>query len=362
MKEGLIITYYESSPESPLYLKKTIETLHKEDFYLILASHTPIPEGIQAMCDWCFYEKLNVVEDRRYSHGVAESNLLEHSLKHLREQGINWTFKMSYDVELVDLNQIWAWRQEMRYELVTCEWGESWVGTNSFYANVGFLLDNVRFFRTVDEMFATNTLLENCWKWDLERKGLRAKCFSYPHQTVMFGDNKIDVLWYDYGRTEFTYREDKFWISRSEELQARVAIYDYHTDLCLFSEELLIGANPTWIVPYKDVHLLAENGFYVEIGDRPEVRYTKVRDFRLKHPLSKKWSMLKGRPDSPAFHEFMRYALEPERERDQSPWGLASARKLMFGQATEIVEPDPERRELMSKAYGPNSLVKITDR
>ena len=314
------------------------------------------------MCDWCFYEKLNVVDDRRYSHGVAESNLLEHSLKHLREQGIDWTFKMSYDVELLDLSQIWQWRKGGEYELVTCEWGESWVGTNSFYARVGFLLGNVRFYKTIHEMFATNTLLENCWKWDLETRGLREKCFSYPHQAVMFGDNKIDVLWYDYGRTEFTYHDKKFWITRNEDLHARVAIYDYYTDLCLFSKWLWIGPNPTWIAPYGDAQLASENGFYVEVGDRPEVRYTGVRDFTLKHPLSRKWSMFKGRPDSPTLRELVHYAFEPEQERDHSPWGLGSVRKLLSGRPTEIVEPDQERRELMAKAYGPSSLVRILDR
>jgi hypothetical protein len=363
MREGFIVTYYESSPESPQYLKKTLQVLSKENFYLVLATHTPVPEEVQSLCDWCFYEKMNVVEDRRYSHGVAESNLLEHSLKHLREQGIEWTFKMSYDVELKDLSQIWEWRKARGYELVTCEWGESWVGTNSFYARVEFLLENVRFFKTVDEMFATNTLLENCWKWDLELRGLRERVYSYPHQTVMFGSNLIDVLWYDYGRTEFTFKDGMFWLSRSEPSQQKVAIYDYYTDLCIYNNPSLpIGPEPVWIAPYGDAHLRSHNGFYAEIGGRPEVRNTRVRDFREKHPLSRKWNVLKGRPDSPTLRDLEAWLQRPERERDESPWGLASSRKMLMGEPVCIVDPDLERRELMAAAYGPSSNISIVDK
>ena len=362
MREGFIVTYYESGPGSPAYLKKTLETLGKEDFYLVLATHTPVPEEIQLLCDWCFYEKLNVVEDRRYSHGVAESNLLEHALKRLREEGIEWTFKMSYDVELRDLSEIWKWRQERRYDLVTCEWGESWVGTNSFYARVDFLLGNIRFPRTVDEMFATNTLLENCWKWDLESRDLRHRCYSYPHQTLMFGSNGIDQLWYDYGRTEFSFRDGLFWLSRSEPEVLSVSIWDYFTDLCLYKNPaLLLGPEPVWVAPHGDAHLRSQNGYYAEIGLRPEVRNTRVVDFRAKHPLSKKWRLFKERPDSPSLRD-LEAALNREAERDSSPWGLASTRKLLMGEPVTIVDTDPERRLLMQRAYGPSSSVDVVDK
>lgn len=362
MREGFIVTYYESSSESPHYLKKTLEVLNKENFYLVLATHTPVPEEIQSLCDWCFYEKLNVVEDRKYSHGVAESNLLEHALNHLRDKEIEWTFKVSYDVELLDLKEIWDWRQGRQYELVTCKWGESWVGTNSFYARVNFLLENVRFFKTVDEMFGTNTLLENCWKWDLEIRGLKDRCYSYPHQTVMFGSNKIDVLWYDYDKTEFSFKEGFFWLTRNEWVTLPVSIYDYHTDLCIWSSpSLKIGPEPTWILPYGDSHLRSTNGFYAEIGDKPEVRNTKVRDFREKHPMSRKWKLLRGRHDSPCLRDLEKFLKEEPTGKDTSPWGLASTRKMLMGEEALIVDHDPTRRELMQKAYGPSSLVQILD-
>lgn len=360
-EEGFIVTYYESGPKSLAYLKKTLQVLGKEDFYLVLASHTPVPEELQELCDWYFYEKLNVVDDRKYSHGVAESNLLEHALKRLRDEGVEWTFKMSYDVELVDLSEIWRWRMERRYELVTCEWGESWVGTNSFYARVDFLLQNVRFPKTVEEMFSVNTLLENCWKWDLEVRGLRQRCFSYPHQSVMFGSNGIDQLWYDYSHTEFWVQDGRFWLSHSEPARLKVSIWDYFTDLCIYkSEGLMLGPEPVWIAPHADMHLHSKNGCYAEIGTRPEVRHTKVLDFRAKHPLAKKWRLFKQRHDSPSLLDLENH--REEAELDRSPWGLASRRKLLMGERATIVDPDPERRELMRQVYGPSSLVSIIDR
>lgn len=361
MKEGFIVTYYESCSESPSYLKKTLEVLSKENCYLVLATHTPVPAEIQELCDWCFYQKVNVVEDRRYSHGVAESNLLEAALKHLHDEGIEWTFKVSYDVELVDLSEVWEWRKERQWELVTCEWGESWVGTNSFYARVGFLLENVRFFKTVDEMFRTNTLLENCWKWDLELRGLRKQVFSYPHQTVMFGKNKIDVLWYDYASTEFSYREGCFWISRNETITLPAAIYDYYTDLCIWnSPGIEISPEPIWIVPYGDSHTRSANGYYLEIGG--EKKNTGIKDFREKHPMSGKWKLLKGQADSPCLRDLEQYYSDVPPERDSSPWGLSSTHALAVGERAYIVDSNPRRRLLMEKAYGPNGLVTITDK
>ena len=41
---------------------------------------------IQEMCDFYFYQQKNIVDNRKYSHGVAESNLMEISLNHLKVQ------------------------------------------------------------------------------------------------------------------------------------------------------------------------------------------------------------------------------------------------------------------------------------
>ena len=98
IKLGFIITYFHTSIEGLNLLIENLKVLSSENYYLVLASHSPLDKDIQEMCDYYFYQEKNIVDDRKYSHGVAESNLIEISLKHLKEQGIDWTYKATYDI------------------------------------------------------------------------------------------------------------------------------------------------------------------------------------------------------------------------------------------------------------------------
>jgi len=92
IKHGFIVTYYRSSEESEQLLSDMIDVLSKENFYLVLAAHSLVPIEIQQKCDFFIYESLNISDDRRYSHGVAESSLIEMSLEHLKYQNIKQIF------------------------------------------------------------------------------------------------------------------------------------------------------------------------------------------------------------------------------------------------------------------------------
>ena len=99
------MTYFHNSNEGLELLKENLRILSRENYYLILASHSPLDVELQKMCDYYFFQSKNIVDDRKYSHGVAESNLIEISLNHLRDQSIDWTYKVSYDIEINDVNE-----------------------------------------------------------------------------------------------------------------------------------------------------------------------------------------------------------------------------------------------------------------
>ena len=197
-KIGFIITYFHTSSESLRLLIENLTILSKENYYLVLASHSPLDKDIQEMCDFYFYQQKNIVDNRKYSHGVAESNLMEISLNHLKEHGIDWTIKMTYDVLIKDVMRFQDWINDYKYNFVSCNWGSNVICTNSFFANINFLFENIDFYKTIDEMFVNNTVLENCWEKNLRDKDVLDQTFSYENKQVFFGDNKIDQLFYDY--------------------------------------------------------------------------------------------------------------------------------------------------------------------
>ena len=96
MAEGFIITYYKTSELSEGLLEKAIDLISKGNYYVVLASHTPVSEKLQSKCDFYLFQEENIVDNRKWSHGVAENNLLELALLHLRWKRIKWTYKVCY--------------------------------------------------------------------------------------------------------------------------------------------------------------------------------------------------------------------------------------------------------------------------
>ena len=178
-KIGFIITYFHTSSEGLDLLIDNLKVLSSENYYLVLASHSPLDKNIQEMCDYYFYQQKNIVDDRKYSHGVAESNLIEISLKHLKDQGIDWTYKATYDVIINDVVRFRDWINGYNYKFVSCNWGSNVICTNSFFANIDFLFENIDFYKTVEHMFSNNTVLENCWEKNLRDKNVLDQTFAY---------------------------------------------------------------------------------------------------------------------------------------------------------------------------------------
>jgi hypothetical protein len=312
-KIGFIITYFKTCNYGETLLRDLIETISKQNYYLILASHSSdVPIEIQKMCDFYFYQELNVVNNKKYSHGVAENNLIEISLSHLKYKNILWTYKTSYDVIVKDVSKFDEWIQNYKYKFVSCNWGDNFLCTNSFFANVDFILDNITFYDTIEKMFNVNNVLENCWQKDIKEKFLQSEIYSYPDKQSFFGDNKIDNLFYDYNKIQFWFepKENKFYVTNNgSDFRGELKIFDYYSDLCLYyNEDFNHPSGVTmWIVPpFVDSLSLSKNGFYLEMyREDITIRINwNIKDFSYKDPMYKAFRSFKSEKDQ-KYHEYI---------------------------------------------------------
>lgn len=378
-KIGFIITYFHNSSEGLELLRENLRILSREDYYLILASHSPLDSDFQKLCDYYFYQSKNIVDDRKYSHGVAESNLIEISLKHLKDQEIVSTYKVSYDIEISDVSEFKKWIIK-DYEFVSCNWGNNVICTNSFYSNVDFLLENITFYRTIDEMFSVNTVLENCWEHDLKTKNLLPKTFAFADKQTFYGVNKIDKLFYDYHQIEFWYSFDdnKFYVKSNLDRHVHLRIFDYYTDLCLYiNQDFNLSDGVTfWILPpYPDNIQNARNGFYLEVylEDRTIVKNILVKDFDYKYKLSKKFKLIKDTEvkfnEFSDFNDLSMYSIfdfDITKIRNfvdvGSCYGMAAVSFIEKDIKTYLIEADADNTKIIKRMWDNNSLIKIIDK
>ena len=378
-KIGFIITYFHNSNEGLELLKENLRILSRENYYLVLASHSPLDVDLQKMCDYYFYQSKNIIDDRKYSHGVAESNLIEISLNHLKQQSIDWTYKVTYDIDILDVSEFKKWRVD-NCQFVSCKWGDNVICTNSFYSNVSFLLDNITFYRTIDEMFAVNNVLENCWEHDFRTKNLLSKTYAFPDKQTFYGVNKIDKLFYDYNQVEFWFvpEESKFYIKSSLDKSVHLRIFDYYTDLCIYlNKDFSLSKDGIfWIIPPFSGNLSKmKNGFYIEIylEDKTIVKNILVKDFDYKHPLSKKFKLIKE--TEVKFNEFSDFddlSMYSVFDFDISKitnfvdvgscYGMASVSFIERDIKTYLIEADVDNVKILKRMWDKNSNIKVVDK
>ena len=302
-REGFIITYYKTNEESQVLLEKTIETISKENYYLVVGSHTPLSVELQNKCDYYFYQEQDIVDNRKWSHGVAENNLIEMALHHLKFKGINWTFKVCYDAIINDPLIFTEWRKDYKYGFVSCMWGNHIISSNSFFANVDFVLNNIVFYHTIEDMFKVSTYLEDCWEKDIFKNKVQNQIFTYPSKEEFFGpNNKMDAIALDYNKFNFWFdpSENKFHIQNiGPDIIGDLKIIDYYTDLWVYHAPTHTQpANSTmWILsPFYQYMGMSQNGFYMELNLNGLIirRNFGIKDFDDKHPLSKKYKLKEG--------------------------------------------------------------------
>lgn len=375
-KIGFIITYFHTSNESLNLLKKNIEIIGRENYYLVLASHSPIDVELQNLCDFYIYQSKNIVDNRKYSHGVAESNLMELSIKHLKDQNIEWTYKVTYDIEINDVNRFIDWRVE-GYQFVSCNWGDNIICTNSFFSKVDFLLENITFYRTIEEMFSLNTVLENCWEHSFRQNRVLDKIYSFNDKYEFYGSNKIDILYYNYNDIEFWYSEEdgKFYLKNTNPdiNEFHIKVYDYYTDLCIYNNsnfELNSGYIYWFIPPFFNNGQNNKNGYYLEtiINGNKVRKNILIDDFNHKHEFSKKF--LSYRKENVDFlfgylNDF--YGIYSELDFGNirnfvdlgANYGISSIFFMERGIKTYMIDADSRMIELLNKNFEKNSKNKI---
>jgi FkbM family methyltransferase len=378
-RKGFIITYFKTSEQGQKLLEDLVDTIAQEDYYLILASHSPVPVEIQKKCDFYIFEEQNIIDDRKYSHGVAENVLTQMALQHLKYKKIEWTYKVTYDVIIKDVSRFDDWVQDYRYDFVSCMWGSNIMCTNSFFANVDFILDNIVFYHTIEEMFAVNNVLENCWEKNIRDKGLTDRLYSYPDKNTFFGPhNKIDNLFYNYNEIEFWYsaEENRFYIKNNgEDLNCNLRIFDYYTDLCVYlSNGWAQQKDMTfWIVPPAEHYIPgSKNGHYLElyIGDQVIRKNFNIKDFNYKDPLHKKFRFNKDKEvkfneysefeDLGIYKEFGININEIKNFIDVgSCYGFASLPFIRKGIKTYMVEADTGNAKILERAFGNTPKIKV---
>lgn len=198
----MIITAYCDTDPKECRLDTLCRQVRPAADFLVVASHTPIPGYVQEHCDYAIYDRNNAVDERKYSHGCAESMLIEQAMNALDYYGVSWTYKLPFDCDVGDTSIFADWASKGR-PFVSCRWGELPIGTFAFYTNVQWFRSTFTAYHSVDEMFRVSNLLEVCWWKDLERlrrvndvylyEDLRRDMFKVPE-----GRNRADLFFKTY--------------------------------------------------------------------------------------------------------------------------------------------------------------------
>jgi FkbM family methyltransferase len=382
IKHGFIVTYFRSSDESEKLLSDMIEVLSKENFYLVLAAHSLVPVEIQQKCDFFIYESLNISDDRKYSHGVAESSLIEMSLNHLKYQNIEWTFKTCYDIILNDVSVFSKVTNNYKFPFVTCNWGDHFICTHTFFANVDFILNNINFYKTVEEMFQNSNVLELCWQNDILNKNLKDQLYIYESKAELFGNsNIIDVVGFNYHNVEFWYeeQENKFYVKNNGvDYSAELRIFDYYSDTCLYVNKDFNQPKGAvhWIVsPVTDYLKFSKNGYYLEIylENKTITKNILIKDFRLKDPNSKKFKRIKRKEvkfneycDFTNFDLYSEFGIDIKKINNYvdigACYGLSILPFLENNCKIYMIEPDTNNLDILKDIWSNSNNIKIIDK
>jgi FkbM family methyltransferase len=379
---GFVVTYFKSSDEGEKLLIDLIKTLSKQNYYLILASHSAdVPLEVQQLCDFYFYQELNIVDDRKYSHGVAENNLIEIALQHLKHKKIEWTYKVCYDVVIEDVSRFDDWIQDYNYSFVSCNWGHNFLCTHSFFANVNFILNNIDFYDSIEEMFAIDNVLENCWQKNIEDKKLKHEVYSYADKQTFFSEyNKLDTLAYQYHDFTFTVdlEDKKFYITNSgPDFIGEFRIYDYYSDTCIYAESSVKHSSgiTMWIVPPCVQYMSkAKNGFYLEMIPQDNNQIIRknilIKDFSYKDPLHKKFKTFKRAEikyneycDFDEFYLYKEININLDKIRNfvdiGANLGFFSVPLIRKNIKTYMIDADTNNYNILKESYSKDKNIKI---
>lgn len=383
-KTGMLVTFYRTNYNTYDQLRGLLKTLTFTEHFVVLASHSPVPEDIQGLCDLFVYESENIADQRKWSHGVAETSLIRKGLSVMKEAGLEWTFKLCYDTELIDPDYIGKWKNSFRYKFVSLQWGACPVSTNAFFGNIDFILSNFSFFNSIEEMFTRSTFIEDVWRQDVIVKNLIGDIYTYASKEEMFGPNRVDTKSFSYTDIVFRYdpEQDLFHVDNFSDtpLSGRFSIVDYYTDLAFYVGNLSVENASLWIRP-NEIHrnqILPRNGCYLEVTDESGHLILRknldIRDYGFKHPFSKVHNTIRKEmllycsdakyAETVSFHRLEMYSQFKFRQRGIKTFIDAGAHAGLFTLALleagakkgYMIEPEPNAYKCLLKAFDSERL------
>jgi hypothetical protein len=198
-KIGVIITSYADYMAKEDLLKQLVYKIKKLDKYLVVvSSHLPVSTSIQEYADIVLYDKNNVVDERKYSHGVAECMLIDQGISALKYYEVETFHKLTYDCELNDVSIFEEWeRNSYGRKFVGASWGGSCGNPGNgidgccFYTDLNWFKSHFPLYKSIDTMFQVSNMLEVCWGVSLSQQD-RNQCYLYPGSLEMFHDSRYN--------------------------------------------------------------------------------------------------------------------------------------------------------------------------
>ena len=242
-KIGFIITSYANEQEKKDILYNLIKQIRKlENIFLIVSSHAEIEYRVQELVDYVIFDRNNPVDFRKYSHGCAESILIESSLKILQYYKIEKTFKIPFDCKINDSSIFENWKKEDKFKVVSSKWGDNYFSSFAFYADINWFLETFSFYQNIDEMFKRSNVLEEIWYEDLIIQNKLKDVFLFEDfRKDMFKiyetSNEVDLFWKDYNKIEHNKIEHFY--------QNIDGMFDFQD---IYSEMVNIAENNFWHV------------------------------------------------------------------------------------------------------------------
>lgn len=165
---GIVITAYCVEPhlkEKLLLTENLCKSVSKLEIPFCLASHSPIPESIQVLCDGYVYDKdnsfhINGEPKTRRTHGLAELKSIHNAVNFLVEKfNITHFLKLTYDISAkTDFNTLLERCKTVNKEMISCQWNtrEPSISTMCYYISVKFFkllfsLNNLEYYRNLFE-------------------------------------------------------------------------------------------------------------------------------------------------------------------------------------------------------------------
>ena len=212
MNTAIIVTSYCGGVdnEKKQYMTKILcEHLSKLNYYVCLASHSPIAIETQTLCNACIYDFDNSFQENGipsgyvpiHGHSTAELRSIYNGINHLSRMNFKNIFKISYDtVPDIDYHFLIEKCLQTNKKFVGHNWGPvlNTLGTNIFFSEIAFF-KKILSFEELNRAGKFSTVggdIEYILYDSIQEKGLLDQVHIIPDYHDFFG---IDIISYSHG-------------------------------------------------------------------------------------------------------------------------------------------------------------------